>query len=119
VLSNIEIPKFGQCITFSKADEEELVIYLVKLDSIRYGLTYRDVVCQTNCEKGETVSVMACMSASGQYIPPFVVMKGQRYNDNSLSKGCHLDVVRGPSTPHDPESDAGGSVSSWQGHPSW
>jgi hypothetical protein len=36
----------------------------------------------------------------------------------ALSKGCHLDVVRGPSTPHDPESDAGGSLSSWQGHPS-
>jgi hypothetical protein len=36
----------------------------------------------------------------------------------SLSKGCHLDVVRGPSTPYDPESDAGGSLSSWQGHPS-
>jgi hypothetical protein len=27
--------------------------------------------------------------------------------NNSLSKGCHLDVVGGPSTPHDPESDAG------------
>jgi hypothetical protein len=36
----------------------------------------------------------------------------------SLSKGYHLDVVRGPSTPHDPESDAGGSLSSWQRHPS-
>jgi hypothetical protein len=34
----------------------------------------------------------------------------------SLSKGCHLDVVRGPSTPHDPESDAVGSLSSWQPH---
>jgi hypothetical protein len=33
-------------------------------------------------------------------------------------KGFHLDVVGGPSTPHDPESDAGGSLSSWQGHPS-
>jgi hypothetical protein len=33
----------------------------------------------------------------------------------SLLKGCHLDVVRGPSTPHDPESDAGRSLSSWQG----
>jgi hypothetical protein len=29
--------------------------------------------------------------------------------DKSLSKGCHLDVVREPSTPHDPESDAGGA----------
>jgi hypothetical protein len=37
---------------------------------------------------------------------------------NTLSKGCHLDVVRGPSTPHDPDSDAGGSLSSWQGHTS-
>jgi hypothetical protein len=36
-----------------------------------------------------------------------------------LLKGYHLDVVGGPSTPHDPESDAGGSLSSWQGHPSW
>jgi hypothetical protein len=35
---------------------------------------------------------------------------------DSFSKGCHLDVVRGPSTPNDPESDAGGSLSSWQGH---
>jgi hypothetical protein len=26
-----------------------------------------------------------------------------------------LDVVGGPSTPHDPESDADGSLSSWQG----
>jgi hypothetical protein len=34
----------------------------------------------------------------------------------SLPKGYHLDVVEGPSTPHDPESDAGGSLSSWQGH---
>jgi hypothetical protein len=36
----------------------------------------------------------------------------------TLSNGCLLDVVRGPSTPHDPESNAGGSLSSWQGHPS-
>jgi hypothetical protein len=37
---------------------------------------------------------------------------------NTLPKGYHLDVVGGPSTPHDPKSDAGGSLSSWQGHPS-
>jgi hypothetical protein len=35
-----------------------------------------------------------------------------------IPKGYHLDVVGGPSTPHDPEIDAGGSLSSWQGHPS-
>jgi hypothetical protein len=38
--------------------------------------------------------------------------------EDTLSNGCHLDVVGGPNTPHDPESDAGGSLSSWQGHPS-
>jgi hypothetical protein len=37
----------------------------------------------------------------------------------ALLKGYHLDMVGGPSTPPDPESDAGGSLSSWQGHPSW
>jgi hypothetical protein len=34
--------------------------------------------------------------------------------DQTLPKCYHLDVVGGPSTPHDPESDAGGSLSSWQ-----
>jgi hypothetical protein len=38
--------------------------------------------------------------------------------ESALPKGYHLDVVGGPSTPPDPESDAGGSLSSWQGHPS-
>lgn len=191
VVSNTNIPKFGQHTTFTKEIELQLVDHLLKLDSIGYGLTYkelrslayryafsngikhnfnnelqvagkdwirgflsrhknlslrvaeglsharakgmtkekiavfynnlstlmdelslwdkpshiyncdetglqliykprkvitmrgkRDVVSQTNCEKGETVSVMACVSATGQYVPPFVVMKGQRYNDN-------------------------------------
>jgi hypothetical protein len=42
-----------------------------------------------------------------------------RYGLRYLSScGYHLDVVRGPSTPHDPDSYAGGSLSSWQGHPS-
>jgi hypothetical protein len=31
---------------------------------------------------------------------------------------CDIEVVGGPSTPHDLESNAGGSLSSWQGHPS-
>jgi hypothetical protein len=48
-----------------------------------------------------------------------IVILSHILNDNTyLPKGYHLDVVGGPSTPHDPESDAGGSLSSWQGHPS-
>ncbi|KAJ8875508.1 hypothetical protein PR048_023403 [Dryococelus australis] len=42
----------------------------------------RDVVSQTNCEKGDNVSVMACVSSSSHYAPPFVVMKGQCLNEN-------------------------------------
>jgi hypothetical protein len=40
-----------------------------------------------------------------------------RYLFIALPNGYHLDVVGGPSTPHDPESDAGGSLSSWQSYP--
>jgi hypothetical protein len=45
-----------------------------------------------------------------------VVMKSNIFWD--MTPCSHLDVVGGPSTPHDPESDAGGSLSAWQGHPS-
>jgi hypothetical protein len=37
----------------------------------------------------------------------------------SLPKDYHFDMVGGPSTLHDPESDTSRSLSSWQGHPSW
>jgi hypothetical protein len=50
------------------------------------------------------------------WMPEPIFMKLGIYG--TLPKGYHLDVVGGPSTPHDPESDAGGSLSSWQGHPS-
>jgi hypothetical protein len=57
---------------------------------------------------------LACSLHRGGYL--LVLFLGVK--NFALSKGCHLDVVRGPSNPHDPESDAGGSLSSWQGHPS-
>jgi hypothetical protein len=50
--------------------------------------------------------------------PPYTYLEKGPLKEQSLSKGCHLDVVREPSTLHDPDSDAGGSLSSWQGHPS-
>jgi hypothetical protein len=43
VLSKAELPKFGKHTTFSKSEEKELVTYLVKLDSIRYGLTHKEI----------------------------------------------------------------------------
>jgi hypothetical protein len=48
----------------------------------------------------------------------YVITNFSMMATNPLSKGCHLDVVSGPSTPHDPESNAGGSLISWQGHQS-
>jgi hypothetical protein len=50
---------------------------------------------------------------------PNVEIEHERETDDQIAQSeLILDVVRGPSTPHDPESDAGGSLSSWQGHPS-
>lgn len=38
----------------------------------------REVVCLTNVERGENVTVVACFSASGSYIPPMIIFKGAR-----------------------------------------
>ena len=38
----------------------------------------RDCVAITNKERGENVTVVTCFSASGSYIPPFVIYKGVR-----------------------------------------
>lgn len=44
----------------------------------------KDVVSVTNVERGENVTVLACMNATGQYIPPFVLFKGVRKRDDFL-----------------------------------
>ncbi|CAH2089064.1 unnamed protein product [Euphydryas editha] len=36
----------------------------------------KDVVSVTNVERGENVTILACMNATGHYIPPFVLFKG-------------------------------------------
>lgn len=41
----------------------------------------REVVKLTNAERGENVTVVACCSASGIFIPPFVIFKGVRFKD--------------------------------------
>lgn len=38
----------------------------------------RSVVQTSNVERGETVTVLACCNASGNFVPPFVVFKGVR-----------------------------------------
>ncbi|XP_063216743.1 uncharacterized protein LOC134527745 [Bacillus rossius redtenbacheri] len=42
----------------------------------------REVIKLTSVERGENVSVVACFSASGLYIPPFVIFKGVRYRES-------------------------------------
>ncbi|XP_045450942.1 uncharacterized protein LOC123659815 [Melitaea cinxia] len=44
----------------------------------------KDVVSMTTVERGENVTVLACMNAAGQYIPPFVLFKGVRKRDDFL-----------------------------------
>jgi len=38
----------------------------------------KSVLQVTNAERGENVTVMTCCSASGYYVPPMVIFKGQR-----------------------------------------
>nr|XP_026499981.1 uncharacterized protein LOC113403610 [Vanessa tameamea] len=38
----------------------------------------KDVVSMTSVERGENVNVLACINATGQYIPPYVIFKGVR-----------------------------------------
>lgn len=44
----------------------------------------KDVVSMTSVERGENVTVLACMNATGQYIPPFVIFKGVRKRDDFM-----------------------------------
>jgi hypothetical protein len=41
----------------------------------------REVVKFTNVERGENVTTVVCCSASGVFIPPFVIFKGVRFSD--------------------------------------
>lgn len=41
----------------------------------------REVVSITNLERGENVTAVVCCSASGVYIPPFIIFKGKRMRE--------------------------------------
>ena len=41
----------------------------------------KHVVSHTCVERGENVTVAVCTNAIGQYIPPFVIMKGKRFHN--------------------------------------
>jgi hypothetical protein len=38
----------------------------------------REVVYLTNVERGENVTVVACINASGTHVPPMIIFKGIR-----------------------------------------
>lgn len=40
-----------------------------------------EVIEFTSAERGENVTVVACCSASGAFIPPFVIFKGIRFRE--------------------------------------
>ena len=42
----------------------------------------RSVVSITDTERGENVTVVGCCNATGQYIPPYVIMKGKRMKED-------------------------------------
>jgi hypothetical protein len=69
---------------------------------------------QTVSQTMDTNSTLTQLSTQDDFTTHCYCESFKSYNP----KGYHLDVVGRPSTPHDPESDASGSLSSWQGHPS-
>lgn len=44
----------------------------------------RDVVSMTSVERGQNVTVLACMNAAGHFIPPFVIFRGMRKRDDFM-----------------------------------
>lgn len=44
----------------------------------------KDVISMTSVERGENVTVLACMNAAGHFIPPFVLFKGVRKRDDFM-----------------------------------
>jgi len=53
------------------------------------------VVALTSVERGEIVIVIVSCNAVGQYIPPFVILKGQRMREefvNNLPLTCHVSL---------------------------
>jgi hypothetical protein len=59
------------------ADESGLQLHY-KGGKVLVAKGKRSVLQVTNNERGENVTVLACCSASGHYIPPFIVFKGKR-----------------------------------------
>ncbi|KAJ4438724.1 hypothetical protein ANN_14671, partial [Periplaneta americana] len=53
----------------------------------------REVVKKTSVERGENVTIVACFSASGVFIPPFAIFKGVRFREvykHSLPAGSEV-----------------------------
>lgn len=61
------------------ADESGLQLHY-KAGKVVAAKGEKSVLQVTNTERGENVTVLACCSASGHYIPPFIVFKGKRLN---------------------------------------
>jgi hypothetical protein len=91
--------------------------------SVAFSSTAHIMTMFVGNKYGMNISASANSSVGNKinYYPTYTIPSRPIYNtamNQALPKGYHLDVVGGPSTPHDPESDAGGSLSSWQSHPS-
>lgn len=56
----------------------------------------REVIKITNVERGENVTVVVCCSASGMFMPPFVIFKGKRFKDvyrKDLPPGTSVEMT--------------------------
>lgn len=71
---------------FWNCDETGLS-YVVKPNKVVTAIGKRYVYKRTYADRGETHTLLGCVCANGSWIPPLIIFKGVRWNDN-LKTDC-------------------------------
>lgn len=71
--------------------DETGLSYVVKPNRVIAAIGKRYVYNRSYGEKGETHTVIGCVCADGSWVPPFIIFKGVRWNDD-LKKDCLPNV---------------------------
>nr|XP_047138422.1 MFS-type transporter clz9-like [Hydra vulgaris] len=67
--------------------DETGLSYVVKPNKVVTAIGKRYVYKRTYADRGETHTLLGCVCANGSWIPPLIIFKGVRWNDN-LKAGC-------------------------------
>lgn len=67
--------------------DETGLSYVVKPNKVVTAIGKRYVYKRTYADRGETHTLLGCVCANGSWIPPLIIFKGVRWNDN-LKNDC-------------------------------